>query len=156
MQPEPAAKIQLVKINKDILFLKYEIRRPKKVTLSFPSEEPGGISLPEAYDPSSMQEKISVAILTSEEHRPATEIQQSSLTFGRTGNEASGSSCLLEDLDGNGSDDLLCEFEPFWKPHEKFIPIFRAGDTQAVLRGEWDNGERLIGKADIKVTVLKD
>lgn len=89
---------------------------------------------------------IPVAILSTAEFDAVAEVDQSSLTFGRTGDEASWSHCQneLQDVDGNGYNDLLCYFRIQ-------DTGFQPGDTEGVLKGELTSGGQIEGLDAVRV-----
>lgn len=96
--------------------------------------------------------KIPVAILSSSDFDAPTEVDQPTLTFGRTGNEESlhyrgngEPNCSGdEDHNGDGLNDLKCHFH---------TPIagFQPGDTEGILRGMTFSGEAFEGRDHITI-----
>jgi hypothetical protein len=90
---------------------------------------------PNAINPAS-KGVIPVAILSTGDFDATTQIDRTSLTFGRTGDEDSlqlrGKSgtpnCGVTDVNGDNMDDLVCHFHTV-------AAGFRSGDTKAILRG---------------------
>ncbi len=78
---------------------------------------------------SSSKGKIPVAILSTESFLATTEIDQTTITFGKTGDEASLSKCNGngEDVNSDGILDLVCHFSTR-------LTGFAAGDTAACSR----------------------
>lgn len=73
--------------------------------------------------------KIPVAILSTPDFDATTEVDKTSLTFGRTGDENSLSKCSENaDVNGDGRDDVVCSFET---QDTGFV----MGDTEGILRG---------------------
>jgi hypothetical protein len=89
---------------------------------------------------------VPVAILGTPDFDATTAVDRTSLTFGRTGDEASFSHCALvqSDLNGDGSVDLLCYFH---QQATGFVP----GDTQGVLRGATTEGRPIQGVDVVRV-----
>jgi hypothetical protein len=75
--------------------------------------------------------KITVAILSSPTFYAPSEVDPTSLTFGRTGNEPSLAFCnkTPEDMNGDGLPDMVCHFKTQ-------ATGFLSGDTQGVLKGK--------------------
>lgn len=87
---------------------------------------------------------IPVAILSSPDFDAAT-VDPASLTFGKTGNEASLDKCTgLEDVNGDGLLDLVCHF---------FTELtgFTSGDTVGILKGQTFGGESFAGSDSVKI-----
>ena len=90
--------------------------------------KPGSVT-PTPINPSS-KGKIPVAILSTASFDATSEIDRTSLTFGRTGDEASLASCGegKDDVSGDGLPDLVCHCYTQ-------IAGFQEGDTEAILKG---------------------
>jgi cell wall-associated NlpC family hydrolase len=73
--------------------------------------------------------KIPVAILSNHIFDAGAQIDQTSLTFGRTGDEASLASCHTEDVNSDGLVDLVCHFNTQ-------STGFLSGDTVGVLKSK--------------------
>lgn len=96
--------------------------------------------------------KIPVAILSASDFNAPAEVDQPTLTFGRTGNEESlhyrgngEPNCSGdEDHNGDGLNDLMCHFH---------TPIagFQPGDTEGILRGLTLAGEAFEGRDNITI-----
>jgi hypothetical protein len=56
---------------------------------------------------------ISIALLADENFAPASELDPTSITFGRSGYEAAARHCTARDVNRDRRQDLLCQFEPF-------------------------------------------
>lgn len=95
--------------------------------------------------------KIPVAILSTLDFNAVTEVDTHSLTFGRTGNEASLAFCNRsgEDVNDDGLADLVCHFNS--RP-----AAFVAGDTTAVLKGKTLNGRQIQGAEAIRTVGDED
>jgi len=88
---------------------------------------------------------IPVAILSTASFDAPTEVDTTSLAFGRTGNEASLAFCSPpQDVNGDGLLDLLCHFST---PKTGF----QSGDTQGLLTGKTVTGTPLRGTDSITV-----
>jgi len=86
-------------------------------------------------------EIIPVAIL-SDASFDATSLDQDTITFGRTGSEASLKNCeRARDVNGDGYTDLLCRFDG---KHSGFQP----GDSEGILRGLTITDRRLLEGRD--------
>lgn len=96
--------------------------------------------------------KNEVAILSSDTFKAPTDVNLYSLTFGRTGQEASWTGCTVKDVDQNGSADLLCSFDTQWKPWKEMITIFKSGDEEGILRGQLTSGARFEGRNSVTTT----
>ncbi len=84
---------------------------------------------------SSSDSKIPVAVLSNIAFDAPSMVDRNSLTFGRTGDEASLESCQSESLDvnGDGIADLLCDFDAR-------LTGFQQGDAAAYLKGKTTGG----------------
>jgi hypothetical protein len=89
---------------------------------------------------------IPVAILSTTTFDAASDVDRTTLTFGSTGNEVSWSHCRneAEDVDGNGSTDLVCYFR---SPDTGF----KVGDTMGILRGALTSGQPIEGTDAVRV-----
>lgn len=85
-----------------------------------------------------------VAILSSPTFNTTTQVNTSSLTFGRTGLEHSLAFCNVEDVNGDGLPDLLCHFNTQ-------AVSFLAGDTQAILNGRTFDGTPIVGTDSVVI-----
>ncbi len=96
--------------------------------------------------------KIPVALLSSAGLDVVADVDQRSLTFGRTGNESSldlrgrlqRPNCGAEDVNHDGLDDLVCKFETR-------LTRLEPGDTKGVLKGMTTGGAALMGSDDVIV-----
>lgn len=89
--------------------------------------------------------KIPAAILSSPGFDAPTQVDPSTLTFGRTGDEQSLAFCRgSEDVNGDGLLDLVCHFETQ-------ASGFQPGDTQGILRGRTHDGTALEGTDSVNV-----
>lgn len=90
---------------------------------------------------------ITVAILSADGFDAVRDVDRSSLTFGKTGDEASLNSCLSKqgrDVNSDGRGDLICYFR-------LSLTGIVLGDTQAILRGQTLNGTAFEGMDSIIV-----
>ena len=87
---------------------------------------------------------VSVAIFSRTDFNAPQEINQSTLTFGRTGLEAKSKGCLKLDLNRDRKTDLLCAFSIQESG-------FRHGDTVGVLKAHTFAGKLVQGTDDVKV-----
>jgi hypothetical protein len=87
-----------------------------------------------------------VAILSSLLFDAPNEVETNSLTFGRTGDEASLRFCNPhgEDVNGDGQLDLVCHFDTRKAG-------FVAGDTEGILKGLALGPNALIGSASVRI-----
>jgi len=102
-------------------------------------------SYPNSINPKS-KGNIPVAILSSSTFDAPSQVDKTSLTFGRTGDEESLAFCNPsgEDVNGDGLLDLVCHFET-----EK--TGFQHGDTQGVLKGKTMDGTPIKGTDYVKI-----
>ena len=71
-------------------------------------------------------------------------VDQSSLTFGRTGNEGSFINCAVEDANKDKRLDLVCHFDAK-------STAFQMGDTQGVLHGTTVEGLPIAGTDSVNI-----
>lgn len=92
------------------------------------------------------QGTILVALLSTDGFDAPTQVDQSSLTFGRTGVEPSLAFCNTtpQDVNGDGLLDLVCHFRTQ-------TAAFQAGSTQGVLRGETVEGAAITGTDSVLI-----
>jgi hypothetical protein len=90
--------------------------------------------------------KVLVAILSTEDFDAPHDVDRTSLTFGRTGDEASLAFCMKnpKDVNGDGLKDLLCHFHTY-KAH------FKAGDKEGILKGKTVDGILFEGSDRIRI-----
>jgi cell wall-associated NlpC family hydrolase len=90
--------------------------------------------------------RIPVAILSSTTFNAPREVDVTSLSFGRTGNEKSLSFCNTggEDVNGDGLLDIMCHFD-------NKTAAFRSGDTQGILNGKTVNTIPVTGKDSVRI-----
>jgi uncharacterized repeat protein (TIGR01451 family) len=102
-------------------------------------------SYPNSINPKS-KGNIPVAILSSATFDAPSQVEKTSLTFGRTGDEQSLAFCNPngEDVNGDGLLDLICHFET-----QK--TGFQSGDTQGVLKGKTVDGTPIKGTDSVKI-----
>jgi len=94
---------------------------------------------------------IPVALLSSRDFNALdVEVNEKTLTFGRTGEEYSLKRCAKEgeDVNGDGYPDLVCHFD-------NQIANFRRGDLGAVLKGKTKTAKPFQGHGDLKTVVEK-
>jgi hypothetical protein len=108
------------------------------------------IDIKPGSDPNSINPRnkgtIPVAILTTDLFDALT-VDDSSLTFGRTGDEASLAFCTtsLEDVDKDGDLDKVCHFNSEQTG-------FQMGDTMGTLKGQTIDSIPFIGMDSVKIT----
>jgi prepilin-type processing-associated H-X9-DG protein len=85
-----------------------------------------------------------VAILSDPMFNVPGELDQTSLTFGRTGDEQSLAFCRLEDTNDDGLLDLLCQFNTE-------AAGFRQGDTAGILKGVTFTGTHVRGTDSVRI-----
>jgi hypothetical protein len=88
--------------------------------------------------------RIPVAILSGPTLDVLSDVDTSSLTFGRTGDETSLAFCNPEDVNGDGLLDVVCHFNTE-------ATGFRVGDTQGVLKGETRSGVPIKGTDSVRI-----
>ena len=89
--------------------------------------------------------KIPVAILSSADFDATTEVDRTSLTFGRTGDEESLTKCTAdEDVNSDGLDDVVCHFNT---QDTGFVK----GDTEGILKGQTTGGTAILGSDTVKI-----
>jgi hypothetical protein len=94
---------------------------------------------------------LPVAILSTEGFDAPTQVDQSSLTFGATGDEKSLAFCKRrpKDVSRDGSkDDLVCHF---------YIEVagFKCGDTEGILKGKTVSGIPIEGEDLVRIVHCK-
>jgi probable HAF family extracellular repeat protein len=94
--------------------------------------------------------RIPVAILSARAFDAPAQIDQSSLTFGRMGDESSLAFCsrTAEDVNGDGLPDLVCYF------HAQ-AAAFQNGDTQGTLKGRTVSGISFVGSDSVRIVPTK-
>ena len=102
-------------------------------------------SLPNSINPKS-KGTIPVAILSTASFDAPNQVDRGSLTFGRTGSEASLAFCSpgAADVNGDARLDLICHFKTQ-------LTGFRAGDTQGVLKGSALGGTPITGTDSVRI-----
>ena len=110
--------------------------------------KPGGN--PNSINPKS-KGKIPVAILSTPDFDASTQVENDSLTFGRTGDEESlhrrgndEPNCDVEDVNDDGLRDLVCHFNTQDSG-------FQAGDTEGILKGQTGAGFPIIGTDSVAI-----
>jgi hypothetical protein len=88
--------------------------------------------------------KIPVGILSGTAFDASAQVDKTSLTFGRTGDEPSLEFCHAEDVNRDGLTDLVCHFDTR-------ATGFQPGDTQGVLKGRTVSGQPLQGTDSVKI-----
>jgi hypothetical protein len=112
--------------------------RPIKLTIDI---HPDG--QPNSINPGS-RGRIPVAILSTPAFDPTTEIDRGSVTFGRTGDEASLETCNSStDLNGDNVPDLLCLFSTE-------LTGFESGNVAGILRAHTVGGVPATGSDSIQ------
>ena len=91
---------------------------------------------------------ISVAILSTEDFDAFNEVDKTSLTFGKTGNEESLAFFLWWPIDANGDGygDLFCYF---WTEKTGF----QVSDTEGILMGKTKDGLPIWGSDSVKIVI---
>lgn len=103
--------------------------------------KPGGTRNP--INPQS-RGNIPVAILSTASFDAPGEIDQTTLRFGRIGDEQSLKFCQLEDLNQDGLFDLACHFDTG-------AAGFRQGDVAGILTGETFTGASIRGTDSVAI-----
>jgi hypothetical protein len=90
--------------------------------------------------------RIPVAILSSPTFDASAEVDKTSLTFGRTGDEASLAFCTnsSEDVNDDGLVDVVCHFY-------NQATGFQRGDTEGVLKGVTQGGRPFEGLDSVRI-----
>jgi hypothetical protein len=89
--------------------------------------------------------KIEVAILSAKDFDASSQIDLSSLTFGRTGDELSLAFCPgSEDVNEDGLQDLICHFYTQGTS-------FQCGDTKGILKGKTIAGMSVEGSDSVRI-----
>jgi hypothetical protein len=106
-------------------------------------------SFPNSINPKS-KGKIPVAVLSSPDFDATSDVDQDSLTFGRTGDEDSLAFCSSspEDVNDDGLYDLVCHF---YTQHTGF----ECGDTEGILKGQSVDGVPIEGSDSVKIVPCK-
>ena len=108
------------------------------------------IDIKPGSDPNSINPRnngnIPVAILSDHTLDAPSQVDTSSLTFGRTGHEQSLLFCNAspEDVNGDGRLDLVCHFDTR-------TAGFMSGDTVGVLRGLLTDGSVIEGRSSVRI-----
>jgi len=91
--------------------------------------------------------KIPVAILSTPDFNATSTVDQTSLTFGPTGDEESFLSCARrqKDINGDGLIDLVCQFSTK-------VVDFQCGDMEGVLKGKTIEGKYFEGRQSVSIT----
>jgi probable HAF family extracellular repeat protein len=95
--------------------------------------------------------KVAVAILSTLGFDAVSQVDQTSLTFGSTGDEQSLISCKPKpkDINHDGSkDDLVCRFDTQ-------MAGFKCGDTEGILKGLTKDGTPIEGKDLVNIVKCK-
>lgn len=94
--------------------------------------------------------KIPVAILSTKDFNAPSQVDQGSLTFGATGDEASFIGCLrkAKDVNGDGLKDLVCRFSTK-------LAGFQCGDTVGILKAKMVDGMPIEGKNPVTIMPCK-
>ena len=112
---------------------------------------PVEIDIKPGSDPNTINPKstgtIPVAILSTAGFDAPSEVDKTSLTFGRTGDEASLAFCTKSDEDVNldGLLDIVCHFNTL-------ATGFQVGDTEGILKGLTMNGVPIEGRDSVRIT----
>jgi hypothetical protein len=85
-----------------------------------------------------------VAILSRPGFDAPGQVDQSTLTFGRTGDEQSLAFCQMEDVDKDGLLDLLCLFDTQ-------AAAFTHGDSAGILKGRTFSGTPIRGTDSVRI-----
>ena len=119
-------------------------------SLSFQSAIEVSIDIKPGSFPNSINSKskgtIPVAILSTADFDAPTQVDRTSLTFGRTGDEASLAFCTRsdEDVNGDGLLDIVCHF----RTH---LTAFQVGDTEGILKGKTVGGVPIEGRDSVRI-----
>lgn len=108
------------------------------------------VDIKPASDPNSINPKsrgtIPVAILSTPDFDAPSEVDKTSLTFGRTGDEPSLAKCTKsdEDVNGDGLLDVVCHFNTQETD-------FEAGDAVGILKGLRVDGGSIQGSDSVRI-----
>lgn len=99
-------------------------------------------------------EKISVAILSTEQFNAIQQVDRSSLTFGSTGDESSlnlkgrkqAPDCKTKDVNKDKLPDLVCKFM-------LGSTAFQLGDTEGILKGLTVDGTPIEGRDSVVIKI---
>src|SRR5206468_7477500 len=105
--------------------------------------KPGGV--PNSINPRN-KGTVPVAVLSSATFDAPSQVDRTSLTFGRTGGEPSFAffSNVPEDVNGDGYLDLVCHFDTQ-------ATGFQPTDIQGVLKGKTVTGTPVVGRDSVKI-----
>ncbi len=93
--------------------------------------------------------KIPVAILSTQDFYAPSQVDPTSLTFGRTGYEQSRAFCPSSvDVNRDGLQDLICQFNTQ-------DTGFRCGDAKGILRGKTTAGAAIAGSDSVTIVPCK-
>jgi YVTN family beta-propeller protein len=126
------------------LFAKNGINVRDDVGVTIPAVidiKPGG--LPNSINPQS-NGKTPVAIISTTGFLAPSQVDQSSLTFGHTGNEQSLAFCSSQDVNRDGILDLVCQFYTS-------LTAFQPGDTKGILKGKTLVGTPIYGTDSVVI-----
>jgi len=118
--------------------LYFTVRMPVDIDIK-PGSDPNSINL-------QSQGTIPVAILSVPGFDAPSQMDKTSLTFGRIGDEASLAFCNKspKDINGDGLLDQVCHFET-----QK--TGFMVGDSEGILKGETVDGMPIKGRDSVKI-----
>ena len=126
----------------DIFVSKLEASSNQVIQVSI-DIKPGSLSNP--INPKSLG-TIPIAILSTPDFDASLEVDKTSLTFGRTGDEHSLVFCNKngEDVNDDGLLDLVCHFKTK-------LTGFQIGDTVGTLKGQTVNGVPIEGQDTVRI-----
>jgi len=92
------------------------------------------------------KKSVEVAVLSAKDFYAPVDVDAASLTFGRTGDEASLISCdrHAKDVNGDGLPDLVCSFSVT-------LTGFQPGDIEGVLKGRTILGTSFTGSDTVTI-----
>ena len=126
--------------NVDITALSVTVGTPLELLIDIrPSKDP---DRPNRLDPNSIDKKIKVAILSTNDF-DALQVDQTTIGFGPLEAPPDPAKCKVKDFNEDGLSDLSCKF----KISETGIAC---GDTEATLIGETFGGESISGTDSIE------
>ncbi len=111
---------------------------------------PVSIDIKPGSDPNAINSRsrgrIPVAILSNSDFDAPNEVNESSLTFGRTGGEESLAFCAGdgEDVNADGMLDQVCHFDTQ-------DAGFQRGDSEGILRGQTHDGVSIEGRDVVRI-----
>lgn len=140
-EPANTSTLPLMSLSRSgfpVLNVNYSKAQIVKIDIRPGSSGPGSIN-------TKSKGKIAVAILSGPGFNAPGEVDKSSLTFGRTGDENSLAACTVsEDVNNDGLPDMVCRFNTQ-------STGFLTGNTQGVLKGKTMRGVKIKGVDSVRI-----